>query len=432
MGPRGCPAPLRRIKVSVGSRRVRLVRPTPTHRCNTPTNDFDTISIMTKLATLALLAMGVAAQQAINTTELGQIADALNAAGLTSLATAAASIANTTVGTQLLSILTNGDQNYTIFAPTDKAISSGNKTVLGDPDQLANVLSYHVVPGTYGNSTVFYASPNNTIVHTLLNSTDSVNLPGNASQVLSVNVKDGDVFVNGQGSTVKVANFTTVGRFSVLQIDHVLTPPGSLADVAKAQKLTLFAQAVEQANLTDLLSNAKGVTIFAPTDEALTAALASLGADAQNQTIVSTILQNHIINGSAIYSTEFDSKNFTSAAGEALNFYVANNTINVYSGSGNNITAKITSRDNLASNGVIHVIDAVLANTARDDNAASSAYSSATDSANNAKPTDGGNNSPVGGGPGNDAGGAADARMHVAWTAVLGAAFVGMLAATTL
>jgi uncharacterized surface protein with fasciclin (FAS1) repeats len=390
---------------------------------------------MTKFASILLLAAAGAAAQEVNTTVLGEIAKAFTDLGFTELATAAASITNTTAGKQLLATITNGNNNYTIFAPTNEALGAANQTALGDPETLATIVSYHVVPGEYKNETEFFKAPNNTILPTFLNSTDFVNLQGNASQVLSVTYRDGDIDINNQpNGTIRVDKIYPSGRFTIYGIDRVLTPPGSLAQAARRANLTQFSQLLESANLTDIVTNAKGITIFAPTDAAITAAVAQLGSQATNATLIQTILQNHVINGTTIYSTQFDDANFTSAAGQDINFFVSNNTIRIYSGEANNITANVTTRDLLASNGVIHIIDAVLANTQRDDGAASSAYNSATSSANDAKPTggNGGPTGPVGGGPNDNNGGgdAAVSLMMKGWSAVAGAAAVAAVLAS--
>ena len=114
---------------------------------------------MTKFASILLLAAAGAVAQEVNTTVLGEIAKAFTDLGFTGLATAAASIANTTAGKQLLATITNGDQNYTIFAPTNDALGAANQTALNDPDTLAAIISYHITPGEYKNETEFFKAP---------------------------------------------------------------------------------------------------------------------------------------------------------------------------------------------------------------------------------------------------------------------------------
>ncbi|KZV82355.1 FAS1 domain-containing protein [Exidia glandulosa HHB12029] len=372
-----------------------------------------------------LFASAALAQGNINATKLSELSGALSALGLDTLAGYAASIANSSTGIQLLSQLTTSNDNFTIFAPTNDALSKADKDVLNNPDKLAAVISYHVVRGAFLNETYFFTSPNNTILPTLLNDTSSTHLQGNQSQVLIASVQDGKISLLNQGSnSIHVSKTSNVSNFDILQIDGILSPPGSLSSVAKSANLNMFAQALSLAGLDDAVSNAHGITIFAPTDDALSAALAKLGGQASNQTLIKTVIQNHIINGTSIYSQQFDD-DYTSAAGEPLKFNIANNTITIVSGDDkSNFTANVTKRDLIASNGVIHVIDAVLTNTNHDDDAASSAYSSATDAA-----TDAASQTPtgaVGGQPTDSPDGAAPRGASVQWTVLLGTAVLGL------
>ncbi|KZV87626.1 hypothetical protein EXIGLDRAFT_697327 [Exidia glandulosa HHB12029] len=265
-----------------------------------------------------LFASAALAQGNINATKLSELSGALSALGLDTLAGYAASIANSSTGIQLLSQLTTSNDNFTIFAPTNDALSKADKDVLNNPDKLAAVISYHVVRGAFLNETYFFTSPNNTILPTLLNDTSSTHLQGNQSQVLIASVQDGKISLLNQGSnSIHVSKTSNVSNFDILQIDGILSPPGSLSSVAKSANLNMFAQALSLAGLDDAVSNAHGITIFAPTDDALSAALAKLGGQASNQTLVKTVIQNHIINGTSIYSQQFDD-DYTSAAGEPL------------------------------------------------------------------------------------------------------------------
>ena len=71
---------------------------------------------------LALTAALANAQQ--NSTYISGLVQALNNAGLTSLATSIGSINSTSAGSQLLADLSNQNSNYTIFAPNNDACQS--------------------------------------------------------------------------------------------------------------------------------------------------------------------------------------------------------------------------------------------------------------------------------------------------------------------
>ena len=78
-----------------------------------------------------------------------------------------------------------------------------------------------------------------------------------------------------------------------------------------------------------------------------------------------------MINATTVYSPSLIGQNFTSAGGQTLSVHI--NATGEYVTSGN-VTALITQPDVLLTNGVLHVIDRVLLNTAFNENAATSAY----------------------------------------------------------
>lgn len=88
---------------------------------------------------------------------------------------------------------------------------------------------------------------------------------------------------------------------------------------------------------------------------AFTAALAQLGTQAQNTTLVSAVLANHIINGTSLYSPAIalHPSNFLSAGGQPFSFMTNSSGTYVTSGPA---TARIIRSDVTVTNGVIHVI----------------------------------------------------------------------------
>lgn len=73
---------------------------------------------------LALTATLANAQSNQNSTYVSGLIQALNDAGLTTLASAVGAVNSTNVGSQLLSKLSNQSQNYTVFAPNNDACES--------------------------------------------------------------------------------------------------------------------------------------------------------------------------------------------------------------------------------------------------------------------------------------------------------------------
>lgn len=179
-------------------------------------------------------------------------------------------------------------------------------------------------------------------------------------------------------TNVTVVSSATYQNLEIHIIDAVLEFPGTLGDVAMAANLTMLLEAAGEVNLTAPLEAAAGITIFAPTDAAFQSALAALGSAATNVSIIEAILGNHVINGTSLYSPELMSggmMNLTTASGEPL--MVITNSTGVFVMTANS-TAMVIQSDVLISNGVVHVIDGVLANAMTNPGAASSAYMSAT------------------------------------------------------
>ncbi|WWC65061.1 uncharacterized protein I303_107675 [Kwoniella dejecticola CBS 10117] len=302
------------------------------------------------------------------TTVLG----ALTGAGLTSLVGAAQGIANTTEGQALLGSLANG--NKTVFAPSNQALSNISQDILGNSALLTQILSYHILNNTYTAAGVANA-PNHTIARSLLRG-GNYTLPGNFSAplVLTKNSTNATSFEIVQtAANISAGGNATAANLHVYVIDQVLSLPQSLTEALPAVAPQLFGLAGSIPGLADSLASANGITIFAPSDSAIGAIQSSLGQ--LNSTQVTAVLSNHIINGTVVYSTGLASGNYTSAGGEPFTFI--SNSTGAFVQSANS-TAKIVQSDIILNNGVVHLIDNVLVNTASNPQAAESAYSSAT------------------------------------------------------
>jgi uncharacterized surface protein with fasciclin (FAS1) repeats len=139
-----------------------------------------------------------------------------------------------------------------------------------------------------------------------------------------------------------------------------MAEPGTIGEVAAAAgDFSTLVAAVEAAGLSETLSGPGPYTVFAPTDEAFAAALDSLGltADellADTETLTS-ILTYHVVSG-AVPSSQvvtLDGQSVPTVNGAEVQISVDGDTVKVND-------ATVTAVDVPASNGVIHVIDAVL------------------------------------------------------------------------
>lgn len=170
-------------------------------------------------------------------------------------------------------------------------------------------------------------------------------------------------------SAISLPSNGTNPNLQAYVLSAVLDPPPPLPDALSSTNLTAFQAAAQQTSYLDSLESAHGITVFAPSNEAIALALAN-NTDLKNISTLTAVIKDHVINGTSAYSTQFP-LNATSASGEQLTIITNSSGAFISSGSS---TAKIIQPDILTSNGVVHVIDGVLLNVATNQTAASSAY----------------------------------------------------------
>ncbi|KAG5635446.1 hypothetical protein H0H81_011239 [Sphagnurus paluster] len=347
------------------------------------------------LVLLPILGLSVSAQS-LNATGLIQ---ALQGAGLTGLASAAALANQTEAGQSLIQALVSGN-NYTVFAPNNAAFQAPAVAAITDADTIAAILAYHVLPGSYANATDKTAelqsgvAPSVTVGRSVLTNSSFVNLEGGKGQVCAWtrNNASSPIYFLDQTPENTVLSTIAVGNLLVATISGVLIPPGNLSTVAVANNLTMLATVGTTVSIPDFYGNGtsatvvealessqtKGFTLFAPDNAALTAASSALASLANNQTALLTLLGAHYINGTSYYSPELlgASGDFISASGQTLKF--SSNSTGAYVTTQTGSEARIVKSDVLVENGVVHIIDGVLVNLNSNPAAASSAYNSAT------------------------------------------------------
>ncbi|KAG9003470.1 hypothetical protein FRB94_010005 [Tulasnella sp. JGI-2019a] len=283
------------------------------------------------------------AQQPFNMTFAVGLLNALNSAGLSSLATAAGQAVSSTAGQDL--VMSLGQGYKTLLAPDNNAIAKVAAVIAANPGILLPVLQYHVLEGQFNTSNIAI-SPSHTIARSSLNDSTFVNLEGGTPQAVVLTSDGSSAKVLNQGLQVNITNSVVAGTLTVLVVDSVLGIPGNITTVLDATQLKAF----QAANLIAPLAAAHGMTFFAPVDSALTSA---------SNTLTAAIWGNHIINGSTVYSTSLSQGQYASASGTRFTFTTNSSGTFVTSGQA---TAKIIQSDVLVQNGVVHMIDSVLFN----------------------------------------------------------------------
>ncbi|TFK24599.1 Fasciclin-domain-containing protein [Coprinopsis marcescibilis] len=253
--------------------------------------------------------------------------------------------------------------------------------------------------------------PGSTVGRTTLSSPQFVQLEGNKSQVLAwvrsspeenfrvLNQKSAQ---NGS-DTVYVRNATQWRNLVIADVTDVFLPPGNITSAINGtdngQFLNYLAQAqVPTANGTngtgvEALQQARGFTLFYPNDDSLSGdAQSTLQQLQQNPEQYQSFLENHYINGSTVYgptllelasnaSSGGETTTYTSDAGQYFSF--SSNDTGLFVSAGNDTSAQVVRSDIFVENGVVHLIDRVLYQTANNAAAASSAFFFASSAATN-------------------------------------------------
>ena len=123
-------------------------------------------------------------------------------------------------------------------------------------------------------------------------------------------------------------------------------------------RFSLLSAALGAAGLTDALSGEGQFTLFAPTDEAITTALSTLGISQEtilgNMDMLTSILQYHVVPERLAFRNLTRGGSFETLNGTPVDITLEGGFLTL------NGTAHVTDLDNLASNGVVHVIDGLL------------------------------------------------------------------------
>ena len=135
--------------------------------------------------------------------------------------------------------------------------------------------------------------------------------------------------------------------------DAEAAKPKSLVDLATAATPTL-AKALEAAGLVEMVGK-ETLTVFAPSD----AAFAAIQKDVdellkpENKAKLVALLQNHVVKGAVMAADLKDGQEVTMANGKKVKVSVKDGKVMIG-------TANVTQPDVKASNGVVHLIDAVI------------------------------------------------------------------------
>ena len=233
------------------------------------------------------------------------------------------------------------DGPLTVFAPTDDAFAAlpeGTvEALLADIPALTEILLYHVVEGKVMASDVVELN-------------QAMSLQG---QYLDIQVMDGKVMLDN----AQVIITDIEAKNGVIHvIDAVVLPESrDIVDLAVEDgRFTTLVAAVQAAGLVDALKADGPLTVFAPTDDAFAAlpagTIEALLADIPTLT---DILLYHVVDGKVMAADVVELSAATTLLGQDLNISLMDGKVMLNE-------SQVIITDLETSNGVIHVIDAVL------------------------------------------------------------------------
>ncbi len=136
--------------------------------------------------------------------------------------------------------------------------------------------------------------------------------------------------------------------------DKMMTKKDIVTVAVEAGSFTVLAKALTVAGLVDALKAEGPYTVFAPTDEAFAKLpKGTLEGLLNDKEALTKILLYHVVKGKVGSKAVVDLNSATTLTGNIVHIAVKDGNVMIN-------TAKVTTADIAASNGVIHVIDEVL------------------------------------------------------------------------
>ncbi|HKK38812.1 MAG TPA: fasciclin domain-containing protein, partial [Cryomorphaceae bacterium] len=245
---------------------------------------------------------------------------------------------------ELLPVLTDPLAEYTVFAPSNSAfealataLGTDIDGLLADP-ALGDILTYHVLPFELMASMI-----SNGDIETPVNNVNTIKLTVTSG---------GDVFANQ--AQVEIPDLT-VDNGVVHAIDAVILSDETVADIAIDNEFTTLTAAVIAAELLPALTDPFAeLTVFAPTNAAFDDLATELGLTLEEILALPNlgdILLYHVV-GETLLAADLENGEITMLNGE-------NALVDLSDGVAIN-NATVDGPDNIADNGVVHIIDAVL------------------------------------------------------------------------
>ncbi|MFD2585774.1 fasciclin domain-containing protein [Croceitalea marina] len=274
----------------------------------------------------------------------------------------------------------SGEGPFTVFAPTNEAFV-GLLDILGDDynalsdfdtqeeiDLLVKILTYHVVAGTEAFAADLSDGQS---IATVNGASVGINITNHTVHIIDATDDNATVVipdVDASNGVVHVINKVLLPQEAVDFVTAMQTP--NIVELAQSvDDLSYLVAALIQADagLVEALSGEGPFTVFAPTNQAFTDLLHALGSNynsledfdtEEEKALLVKILTYHVVAGAVVASGDLSNhQEFTTLQGESI-FAILNH--GVFIRDKTHVDARVIGADNVASNGIVHVINKVL------------------------------------------------------------------------
>jgi len=259
----------------------------------------------------------------------------------------------------------------TVFAPTDeafKALPPGTFDKLMKPEnkkQLIDLLTYHVLPDLFDSDGLVYP-----LVRLHQKTYNLQSVEGKDVTITNQRINDKDLItVNGDARVIAADNYASNGVVHI--IDKVLTVPSGPAPGTKnivqlaesVSDLSTLVAAVVAGDLADTLSSPGAFTVFAPTNDAFKALPPGTFdrlMKPENKKELVDILTYHVLAEEVLSKDLKPFQAVNSVEGKLLHVTKFGGRVRVGASLESKDLRNVIKADNIASNGVVHIIDGVL------------------------------------------------------------------------
>jgi transforming growth factor-beta-induced protein len=267
----------------------------------------------------------------------------------------------------------SGTGPFTVFAPTNAAFTAAQPVIVTlSNDQITDVLTYHVVAAkaTAADLTEGEVLPTVFATHNLTVSSiaPTVIIHPEKSGASDATVTAADIMATN--GVIHKVDAVLVPLFPTGPTAGPTTPAPVTTTAAATLNIVELAQSVPELstlvdllisnNLTDTLSGPGPFTVFAPTNDAFTAAADVIATLTAAQ--VTEVLTYHVVPDAKATAADLTEGEVLATVFTPHELTVATISpdVTIHPDGANATNAKVTQPNNMATNGVVHIIDAVL------------------------------------------------------------------------